>query len=99
MQFWKCISMQPNVYISRNKKTNFKELFKPLKKTPMIKSYSDLVKKIDDKNQIFVIANTQGNVSVAGNPGNSSDTYASIDGVSNQLRGKFFKPTDRKSVV
>lgn len=63
-------------------------------KTPMIKSYTDLVKKIDDKNQIFVIANTQGNVSVAGNSGNSSDTYASIDGVSNQLRGKFFKPTD-----
>lgn len=49
-------------------------------KTPMMKSYTDLTKKIDDKNQIFVIGSTEGVVSVAGND--------------KQLRGKFFKSTD-----
>ena len=53
---------------------------KTAEKTQMMKSYSDSLKKIEDENQIFVIGNTEGVVSVAGN--------------SNQLKGKFFKSTD-----
>jgi hypothetical protein len=53
---------------------------KTAERTPMIQSYNDLLKKIEDENQTFVIGNTDGVVSVGGN--------------SNQLRGKFFKSTD-----
>lgn len=52
---------------------------KTAERSGMMNSYSDLIKKISDDNQQFVIGNVDGNVSIAG----TSD-----------LKGKFFKPTD-----
>lgn len=53
-------------------------------RSPMMSGYTDLMKKITNDNQIFVIGNSEGVVSVAGN--------------SSQLRGKQFKSTDSISM-
>lgn len=63
---------------------NTQGTLKSAEKTQMLSAYSDLSNKIKNDNQIFVVANTEGDVAIAGN--------------SNQLRGKFFKPTDKISI-
>lgn len=70
-------------YLSEQTKT-IQGTIKTAGRSPMIEGYSDLLKKITDDNQIFIIANSEGLVSVAGN--------------SSQLQGKQFKPTDSISM-
>lgn len=59
---------------------NVQGTLKTAERSQMISNYSDLINKMANDNQVFVIANVDGDVSVAGN--------------SSQLQGKFFKPTD-----
>lgn len=70
-------------YLNEQNKT-IQGTLKNAGRSPMIDGYADLVKKITDDNQVFVIGNSEGAVSVAGN--------------SSQLQGKFFKPTDSISM-
>lgn len=63
---------------------NIQGTLKTAGKSPMIDGYSDLVKKITDDNQIFVVGNSEGVVSIAGN--------------SSQLQGKQFRPNDSISM-
>lgn len=70
-------------YLSEEIK-NVQGTLKSADKTQMLDAYADLANKIKNDNQIFVVANTEGDVAIAGN--------------SNQLRGKLFKPTDSISI-
>jgi len=70
-------------YLSEEIK-NVQGTLKSADKTQMLDAYDDLANKIKNDNQIFVVANTEGDVAIAGN--------------SNQLRGKLFKPTDSISI-
>ena len=53
---------------------------KGAERSSMMSAYKDLLDKISDDKQAFVIANTDGNITVGG--------------TSEQLKGKFFTPAD-----
>lgn len=58
---------------------------KGAERSSMMSAYKDLLDKISDDKQAFVIANTDGNVTVGG--------------TSSQLKGKFFTPSDNIKFV